>query len=299
MQQENNPMASYGWYRPSVPKKVDNGIKAVNKRGAFGREWWGKEWIMRLERFNDSARLGRGRAYARKGQVTGLSVTSSGVTAKVQGSRTRPYSVSIRLTPYSEEEHQRLLGVLGLQPVLVARMLGKEMPEAIAGICRKEGLPLFPASFRDIEASCSCPDYAVPCKHLAAVFYLLAEAFDRDPFLLFTLRGVEKDALFKALGGTLSLDSAPESKRKKKIAEPLPPDPESFWHAAADLSGLAALCHEEVNLPAVLVRRLGPVPFWRSERDFIAEMELMYKSASARIGEIRRQSEAAEAESRG
>ena len=278
----------YGWYPPAAPKKVDNGIKAHNKRGAFARQWWGKEWISRLERFNDTSRLARGRAYARKGQVIGLDVTSKGVSAKVQGSRARPYKVSIRLTPYTKEELQRLVGVFSDNLVLVAKILGGEMPEEIDGLCSKAGLSLFPTSFRDIEASCSCPDYANPCKHLAAVFYLLAEAFDRDPFLLFTLRGIEKDALFNALGGNSCNAPLKEKRKKKKIVEPLPVDPDLFW-SSPDGAMRSPLHYQKVVASAILVRRLGPVPFWRSDRNFLAEMETIYKVASDRMFDMRQQ----------
>jgi len=281
-------MAYYGWYKPTAPKKVDSGIKTQSKRGAFAKQWWGKEWISKLERFNDSARLARGRSYARKGQVTGLDVTSKGVAAKVQGSRVRPYNVSIRLKPYSKEEWQRFVGVLGDNPVLVARMLGGEMPEQIDTLCLKAGLSLFPKSFRDMETSCSCPDYANPCKHLAAVYYLLAEAFDRDPFLLFTLRGIEKDALFKALGGNSVNATAIQTGKKKKTVEPLPDDSDLFW-SAPDGAMLPALHHQPVTSSAILVRRLGTVQFWRSEKNFLAEMESIYRGASECMVKLRQE----------
>jgi len=288
-QQENKRMAYYyNWPKPAAPKKVDNGIKAQSKRGAFARQWWGKEWISRLERFNDSSRLARGRSYARKGQVTGLEVTSKGVSARVQGSRVRPYSVSIRLTPYSDEELQRLVRVFSENPVIVARMLGGEMPEEIDKLCSKAGLSLFPGSFRDLDASCSCPDYANPCKHLAAVFYLLAEAFDRDPFLLFNLRGIDKDALFSALGGSGFDTPNEQTGKKKRVVEPLPVDPDVFW-SSPDETMIPALHHQPVIASAVLVRRLGPVPFWRSDRNFSAEMESIYKAASSCVFDMRHQ----------
>ena len=277
---------SYERYEPATPKKVDNGIKAQSKRGAFARQWWGKEWISKLERFNDSARLARGRSYARKGQVTRLDITSKGVVAKVQGSRVRPYNVSIRLTCYSKEALGRIVAVFSENPVLVARMLGGEMPEEIDKLCSKAGISLFPTSFRDIEASCSCPDYATPCKHLAAVFYLLAEAFDRDPFLLFTLRGIDKDALFSALGGSSSNAPEKQTGRKKKIVEPLPVDPDIFW-SSPEGPGLPALPYQQAAASAILVRRLGPVPFWRSDRNFLAEIEPIYKAASERVFDMR------------
>ncbi|MBV5327912.1 MAG: SWIM zinc finger family protein [Chlorobium sp.] len=276
-------MAYYGWYKPSTPKKVDNGIRAENKRGAFARQWWGKEWISRLERFNDSSRLARGRAYARKGQVTDLVVTSTGVSAKVQGSRKSPYKVILRLTPFSKEQWRRLIDMLIDKPIHLAQMLGGEMSESIEQLCNKEGLSLFPKSFRELEASCSCPDYANPCKHLAAVFYLLAEAFDRDPFLLFTLRGMDKEMLFKALGG--NQDSVSEKKPKKKnLAESLPSDAEAFWSSGGDV--MSALPRQQPTSSAILIKRLGAVPFWRSDRNFISEMEITCNMASERIVQV-------------
>ncbi|TCD47218.1 SWIM zinc finger family protein [Chlorobium sp. N1] len=267
------------FYEPTTPKKVDNGIKAQSRRGAFARQWWGKAWIAVLERFNDAARLARGRAYARKGQVTDLQFTGKGVVAKVQGSRSSPYRVTVRLRPYAEGEWQRLVGVFRENPVLVARILGGEMPEEIEALCRKAGLPLFPAAFGDIEASCSCPDYAHPCKHLAAVFYLLAEAFDRDPFLLFALRGIERDALFTALGANRSGGPETDEEHGKGLAEPLPADPALFW-SSPDGPPLPGLHEERPADSAILARRLGPIPFWRSERDFLAEIHSISRAAS-------------------
>lgn len=266
----------YDWYPPSVPKAVEDGIKAQSKRGAFAQQWWGKQWIATLERFHDSARLARGRSYARKGQVTELSITTKGVSARVQGSRKTPYKVSIRLEPYSKKEWTLLIGNFLEQPIHAAKLLGGNMDENIESICKKSGMPLFPGSYRELETTCSCPDYSNPCKHLAAVLYLMAEAFDRDPFLLFTLRGMDKEAFLKAIGGnrnTLKPEQEPDPQ------EPLPVEHEAFW-ASATLT-LPPLTHTPAKIPAALVKRLGPLPFWRSERNFMAEMESIYTRAAS------------------
>lgn len=194
----------YYWYkRPtsSAPRAVAGGIKAQNKRGAFGQTWWGKEWITTLENFDIGERITRGKSYARKGQVTDLVITAKkGVAAKVQGSRVRPYKVSITLTPYSKEQKELLAQKLTSKPIYIAQLLSGEMPENLARVFKTAGLALFPAKYNDLTTTCSCPDYSNPCKHIAAVVYLMAEAFDQDPFLLFTLRGIDKEEFLRKIG---------------------------------------------------------------------------------------------------
>ena len=97
----------FGYYPPSRPREAKGGIKAQSKRGAFASSWWGQRWIATLESFPIGARLGRGRSYARKGQVISLEIDKGRVTAEVQGSRTRPYAVSITMKPIATSKCQR------------------------------------------------------------------------------------------------------------------------------------------------------------------------------------------------
>ena len=135
------------------------------------------------------SRLSRGRTYARKGQVISLEVQAGEVRAKVQGSRTRPYDVRIGLAAFSQLVWAKAEIALSEQALPSAKLLAGEVPPELEELFAAAGAPLFPRRGAELDQRCSCPDGFVPCKHLAATFYLLAEAFDDDPFLILRWRG--------------------------------------------------------------------------------------------------------------
>src|SRR5262249_43194217 len=161
---------------------------------------WAKRWQSVLEGFRIGGRLARGRTYAREGQVLSVSVGEGEVKASVQGSRPTPYDVSIKVKVLSDREWDRVLGVLSRQALFVAKLLAGGRARDIEGVFTQAKLSLFPQKRGDLKTDCSCPDEANPCKHIAAVYYLLGEEFDRDPFLLFRLRGLERENLLGRLG---------------------------------------------------------------------------------------------------
>ncbi|WP_327046575.1 SWIM zinc finger family protein [Microbispora sp. NBC_01189] len=195
------PAGRDGWFEAARPIRVDGGIRARSKRGSIGEQWWSRRFIDILELVCDAGRLRRGRAYARQGQVLGLDLGPGLVKARVQGSRPKPYDVSVRITAYGADEWAELTGALGARAVHRAKLLAGEMPPEIEEIFEQSGLPLFPGE-RGLDMECSCPDWGFPCKHLSAVLYLLAEAFDEDPFLVLAWRGLARDALLDALRHT-------------------------------------------------------------------------------------------------
>jgi len=256
------------WYPPSVPLKAKGGIKAQGR--TFGQKWWGRRWIAVLESFQIGQRLQRGRAYARKGQVLGIEVGKGVVRANVQGSRPEPYEVSIRIAPLAAAAWQRVTEEIGKQAIHAAKLLGGEMPPEVEEVFRSAGVSLFPERARDLATDCSCPDWSNPCKHIAAVYYLLGEEFDRDPFLIFKLRGMERSELLGAVKPARALEEKPE---------PLPPDPEMFWRG----DGLPAGLRTATTAPAVaaaLPKRLGTLPFWRGEVKLMEALEPLYRAAS-------------------
>ncbi len=187
------------FHPPSRPIKADGGIKARSKRGSIGEQWWSRRFIDVLESFGLQSRLSRGRNYARSGQVLSLSIGTGHVTAKVQGSRVKPYSVKLTVDPLTTRQWRRVEEALAARAIFRARLLAGEMPAEIEEVFADCGTPLFPHSARDLEMTCSCPDWEVPCKHLAAVCYVLAEAFDNDPFAMLAWRGKGRDDLLAAL----------------------------------------------------------------------------------------------------
>lgn len=183
----------------AAPIRVEGGIRARTARGAIGRQWWSRRFIEVLESFELTGRLARGRSYARQGQVLALEIGTGEVSATVQGSRPRPYRVRIGLAPLPDRVWAEVEVALVAEALYCARLLAGEMPPDIETVFDAAGAPLFPARARDLGMSCSCPDQAVPCKHLAATFYLLAEAFDDDPFRILQWRGRPREALLARL----------------------------------------------------------------------------------------------------
>jgi uncharacterized Zn finger protein len=189
-----------GWYPPSKPpRQVQNGIKARTSRGQIGASWWSRRFLDVLESLAIGTRLIRGRTYARKGQVISLEVTPGRVKSRVQGSRARPYSVIIELDPFTEPVWEQAEVALSEQALPSAKLLAGEVPPELEDIFATAGAPLFPRTADELHQECSCPDWEVPCKHLAATFYLLAEAFDEDPFLILRWRGRDREALLSRL----------------------------------------------------------------------------------------------------
>jgi uncharacterized Zn finger protein len=191
------------------PIRVEGGIRARSKRGAIGEQWWSQRFISVLESYGMSGRLARGRSYARAGQVLDFQLAQGKVTAQVQGSRPRPYQVRLGVLPLTTAQWRRVQDRLAGQALFRAKLLAGEMPHEIEEVFEDCGTPLFPRQASDLDMRCSCPDWGVPCKHLAAVCYVLAEEFDRDPFGLLAWRGKGREELLGAVDSARSL-AAPD-----------------------------------------------------------------------------------------
>jgi len=276
--------SGYG-YRYAYRRKITpvGGIKAQSKRGAFGETWWAKRWISTLESFNIGERLNRGKSYARGGQVLSIDIAKGEIKAKVQGSFAAPYKITITLKELDAASWRKLTAALGRQAIFAAKLMAGEMPQEIEQVFKDNGLSLFPEKLRDLQTNCSCPDWSNPCKHIAAVYFLLAEEFDRDPFLLFKLRGLEREELIAALGKTAgkTIETDAEATSEAELPpEPLAIEETNFWQGGA----LPENIFGEVRTPpvnAALLKRLGNFPFWRGEETFSEAMASIYSKASA------------------
>jgi uncharacterized Zn finger protein len=190
------------WWRdaePARPRKVEGGIQIHSTRGPVARTWWSQRFLAVLESLGVGGRLARGRTYARAGQIVSLDVATGGAVAEVQGSRPKPYDVRLGIPAFGKAEWAAVTQALAEDASYAAALLNGEMPRDVERVFSSVGLSLFPANPRDLAMDCSCPDYAVPCKHLAAVCYVLAERFDADPFQILALRGRGRDALLEEL----------------------------------------------------------------------------------------------------
>jgi uncharacterized Zn finger protein len=279
----------WDWYPRRPKRKPANGIKArAQGRQQFGQTWWAGKWLAALERLVDPARLGRGRSYARSGQVLNLDIRAGRVESKVQGSMPRPYKVRIEIKPLHDKAWDRVITALAARAAFAAKLLAGEMPPDIEEAFGAANASLFPAKRGDLDTDCSCPDYANPCKHVSAVYYLLSEQFDTDPFLLFQLRGRTRDQVTAALRArrtaaepgavaapaSVEPDAAPET--APRLAEQLA----AFWSPGgvrqpegASLAGLdpqpsIPITPAPAEALAAPVRRLGEPPFWRGKPPF-------------------------------
>jgi uncharacterized Zn finger protein len=243
---------------PARPIRVEGGIKAQSKRGAIGEQWWSRRFIGVLESYGLSGRLARGRSYARAGQVLDFTLSQGKVTARVQGSRVRPYDVRIGVLPLTTAQWRRVQERLAGQALFRAKLLAGEMPHEIEEVFADCGTPLFPRSAADLDMHCSCPDWGVPCKHLAAVCYVLAEEFDRDPFAMLAWRGRARNELLAALRQIRA--GRPEPDREVAPAPPLPESAEEFWSARLSPARLRALSAPSGSPAPDLLLRMFPPP---------------------------------------
>jgi uncharacterized Zn finger protein len=262
----------------STPRQATGGIKAQSGRGRFANNWWSQRWIAVLESFKLGSRLTRGRAYARSGQVLSINIAPGIVNASVQGSRATPYKVGISIKEITDAEWKKLSEAVFSQALIASKLLAGEMPEDLEKYFEQAGVSLFPQEYGDLRTGCSCPDWANPCKHTAAVYYLLAEEFDRSPMLLLTMRGITKERLMAHLGASQRAAVVP----KVIVIETLPTDAKSFWGASGQVV-VPAVQAPSVGRSAgtaALTRQLGSVPFWRGEENFQAVMERIYADVS-------------------
>ena len=268
-------------YKPRLP---GNGIRAETQRGKFGKSWWASRWIAALERVVGESRLSRGRSYARTGQVVRLDVKQSRIDAGVQGSRPTPYKVSITLRPLPDDAWERVVEAMAGEAIHAARLLSGEMPESIEDVFERAGSSLFPRASGDLTSTCSCPDSSNPCKHVAAVHYLLGERFDTDPFLMFELRGRTKDQVLEALRAHRTGDVEPTADDPPAPGkEPEPTGSTSisladFWSSPTEIR--LPLTFDAPRVDALPVKLLGKPPFWQGPDDFNIIMEALYHAIS-------------------
>jgi SNF2 family DNA or RNA helicase/uncharacterized Zn finger protein len=157
----------------------------------YGQTWWGAEWLKALSHIDYSNRLPRGRTYANKGAVQEIKFNGRTINAKVSGTRPKPYRVSIKIPAFSEEGKGTLLDAITDNPLLLSKLLNRELPVMLNKLALEKGIKIFPQRWDDLEMECSCPDWAVPCKHLAAVINVIANEIDRNPFVVFKIHGFD------------------------------------------------------------------------------------------------------------
>lgn len=271
----------------------------------FSRTWWGQEFIAALEEITDPGRLSRGRSYARGNKVKAYQIQDGVVTAQVRGSvnpyfgvyKEPLYITVVEIKPISEAKWNAVIANMATKASFISKLLLNEVPDNIEQAFKPLGVHLLPYAPSDFQTSCTCPDYSNPCKHIAGVYYLLASELDRDPFLLFELRGLPRERLRQELarsplGIALATEMAEPTEPRSVAAyytvpqlEPLPQEPlpqtasislRDFWQGAKrppkPIDPPTA-----IQVPAVLIKKQGDYPaFWDRDQSFIDTMEEVY-----------------------
>lgn len=266
----------------------------------FSRSWWGQKFIAALEEFTDSGRLSRGRSYAKGGKVKSFDIKDSLVTAQVKGSvnpyfgvyKEPLYTTTIEFQAISAAKWAAVIALIASKASLISRLLLNEIPDNIEDSFAQLGLNLLPHSRKDFKSDCSCPDYSNPCKHIAGVHYLVAAQLDRDPFLLFELRGSSREELHKelaksplgqALSAELQLQKRPPvavaSYHTRPAIEPISnvQTLRDFWHGEKRLPQAIEPLPEAL-VPGIPIKKQGDFPaFWTRDNSFIEAMETLYE----------------------
>jgi uncharacterized Zn finger protein len=263
----------------------------------FTRTWWGNKFIATLEKFTDSERLGRGRSYARGNKVKSFKMEDGVVMAEVRGSvnpyfgvyKEPLYKTQIEFQPITQAKWAVAIAQMASKASFISKLLLNEMPDNIEDAFKPLGLRLLPHQ-GDFKTSCSCPDYSNPCKHIAGVYYLVAAELDKDPFLLFELRGLSKEVLHRELAKT-PLGMALSAELTADAGEPVPVDAyytrptiapappvslKEFWQGAKRLPQTIEVAAQS-GVTAIVVKKQGDFPpFWQKDSSFIEAMEELY-----------------------
>lgn len=244
------------------------------------KRWWRDRFWSVMESIGLAKRLERGKRYARAERVLAIDVAPGIVTAHVQGSRYEPYEAELEVRTFSEDQWELAVAALASQAIFSAKLLAGEMPENIEDVFASVGLSLFPASTDDITMGCTCPDAVAPCKHIAALHYVLADKLDADPFLLFLLRGCPRERLLRELRHHRAAEASGQA-RVTKSAATLEDAIERFWKMGDAIKGVSIVI-EPPNVSASLLKRLGMPSFWKSHPEIRGSLTRLYAKVTER-----------------
>ena len=246
---------------------------------------WSERWTRFLLAHGLENRLQHDLRYAQQGHVLDIEISKNCITARVQGSRPQPYLVEIRVKAFPPEIWDTILTTIASQAVLSAIMLNGEMPENIESIFHEAGVSLFPQTLKEIATACSCPDSANPCKHIAAIFYILGQEFAKNPLVIFLLRGKTRESLLSDLmKKRMALQQTALLKQPTSL--PLAESPETadpaevirnYWQTDDKLTDLIPAT---AKTSCQLLHNLGKPPDWPDDPDFIEVMEPIYTHVS-------------------
>jgi uncharacterized Zn finger protein/superfamily II DNA or RNA helicase len=244
----------------------------------YGNTWWGQRWLSALKGLDHSNRLARGKMYANRGLVKQLEIGNGSISALVQGSAPEPYEVSLRIPWFNEGHRRRIVKLVTRNPIFLSKLLNREMPPELEEELRKSGVHLFPRRWQEITGICSCPDWVIPCKHMAAVLYVVANEIDKNPFYLFDLHNFDLlEALEKrgvSQGAVNEVNAASTEQLQQNIEHTVEED--FLWDEEAiealDFSKIPPNCSDD------LLRLLSEKPVFYPEGDFKKVLAAAYRA---------------------
>lgn len=257
------------------------------------KTWWGNRFIEALETATDAGRLKRGRTYANSSRIRNLEMNQGTIRAEVHGNKNAyfgvnqepPYQVMIVVRPLNAEEWRSAITKLSSNASFISRLLLNEIPDNLEEML---DMNLLPRVQTDLQTVCSCPDWGSLCKHVAGVCYQTAAELDRDPLLLFELRGLPREQLFselaqsplgQALSDQLDAQSITPAITDSYYTQPELRDmpsltPEAFWRGSKPSSTFQP---SQSAITGILVKKQGDFPaFWQRENSFLEAMEELY-----------------------
>lgn len=264
----------------------------------FTRNWWGKTFLEAIEKTTDPGRLSRGKAYSQDNRVLHFEQNGGEIQAHIRGNINHYFGVTkeplyitnIEFARISPAKWSAAIAVMASKASIISRLMLKEIPENIEDSFQLLGLNLLPDQ-GDFKSDCSCPDWSNPCKHIAGVYHRLAQEIDRDPFLIFELRGLPKEKLLKELAKSpLGQALADELQSEKQPPCPVETyyqplktlkaennkDVKQFWQGK---KRLPQTIQQVIPSPVsgIVIKKQGDFPsFWHRDNSFIEAMETLY-----------------------
>ena len=254
-------------------------------RNEFGISWWSKKWNNAISSFTISSRIDKGREYARAGNVLSMEISKGEIHAEVQGGRVTPYTVNMEIDVFTKQQWESIMNIMSQKAIFCAMILNGEMPENIEEAFKEAKVSLFPKKQIHLITQCSCPDAANPCKHIAAVHYMLGLEFDKDPFIILKLRGMDKEEFLKALRILRSGNQNDHIKRKikkqfksNKTIVDLKREFDNYYGIDDKVLEMS-FSYDTSGVKLGVIKTLGTPNFCNSEDEFGNKMRKAYNNA--------------------
>jgi uncharacterized Zn finger protein len=261
------------------------------------RNWWGAAWVEKMERLAEPKRFAEGAQFARTGFLPAVRFDGRTVAARVQVPHEPPYMVRISFDPFSRDQWEGLLAGVRDRGALASSIMSGDLPMEVQTAFARANLRFMPERYVDLHLECACPDWLKPCRHMVAVWLKFARDFDRDPFLVFELRGLKRDDLLALLRNREpaavpeEVEEFPDAAAAPLKFESLPADPAEFWSSPA-LPAPPAESPERLLLDDDIFERLQNWPGIESQfhqiYDSVYELAILVAVQQSRSSSMRR-----------